>query len=164
MFFNYCNVCVFCESMVRRKKYWYHRWREQHPLLQMYLTREQYNMVKSIADSQNRAMKDVVLDAINRLVDFEKWKREYELRIGELSRELRGKESEVSMLKAKIDMFKKVLETVYSCVNQRTRRKELCESVCIDVKDFSYTCGMNTYTYDGLVLDVNVNCLKKLGL
>jgi hypothetical protein len=119
-------------------------------------------MIKSIADSQNKTIKDVVLEAIDKLSDFEKWKREYEVRIGELSKELRDKDVMISQFKAKIDMFKKVLETVYSCVDKRTRRKELCESVCIDVKDFSYTCVMNTYTYDGLVLDVNVNCLKKL--
>jgi len=162
MFFNYCNVCVFCESMVRRKKYWYHRWREQHPLLQMYLSKEQYELIKKLADSQNKTMKDVVLDAINKLSDFEKWKREYELRIAELSMELRGKESEVSMLKAKVDELRKILEAVYSCVNQRTRRKELCRSVCINVEDFTYTCGVYTYTYDRLKLDVDVNCLKKL--
>jgi hydroxyethylthiazole kinase-like sugar kinase family protein len=127
----------------------------------MYLTREQYNMIKSIADSQNRAMKDVVLDAINRLVDFEKWKREYELRIGELSRELRGKESEVSMLKSKVDTLKKIVDSIYDCV--KTRKEDLCKSVCIDVKNFVHYWNMHTITFDRLVLDVNVNCLKKLG-
>jgi hypothetical protein len=148
--------------MVRRKKYWYHRWREQHPLIQLYVTKEQYNMIKSIADSQNKTIKELVLDAINRLVDFEKWKREYELRIAELSKELRDKESDVLGLKNKIDMLKKLIADIYSCVDQRTRREDLCRSVCIDVKDFRYTYGVYTYTYDKLVLDVDKNCLKNV--
>jgi hypothetical protein len=146
--------------MVRRKKYWYHRWREQHPLLQLYLTKEQYNMIKNIADSQNKTMKDVVLEAIDKLSDFEKWKREYELRIAELSKELRGKESEVLQLKAKVDALKKIVDAVYECI----RRKKLCESVCIDVKDFNYSWGIHTIRFDKLVLEVNEACLKKLGL
>jgi len=148
--------------MVRVKKKYIRRWREQHPLIQLYVTKEQYNMVKSVADSQNKTIKELVLDAIDRLVDFEKWKREYEVRIAELSRELRGKESEVSMLKDRVDMLRKVLEAVYSCV--RTREKDLCESVCIDVKDFVHSWGMCEVTFDRLVLDVNEDCLKKLGL
>ena len=147
--------------MVKRRKY-YQRWREQHPLLQMYLTREQYNMIKKLAESQNKTMKDVVLEAINKLVDFEKWKREYELRIAELSKELRGRESEVSQLKSKVDALKKIVNGVYECIV--TRKREVCEGVCIDVKDFVHSWGMNTITFDRLVLDVNWNCLKKLGL
>jgi hypothetical protein len=148
--------------MVRRKKYWYHRWREQHPLIQLYVTKEQYEAIKKLAEAQNKTMKDVVLEAIDKLSDFEKWKREYELRIGELSKELRDKESMVSQLKAKVDALKKVVNGVYECIV--TRKREVCESVCIDVKDFRYSYGMHTITFDRLELDVNWNCLKKLGL
>jgi len=148
--------------MVRVKKKYIRRWREQHPLIQLYVTKEQYNMVKSIADSQNKTIKELVLEAIDRLVDFEKWKREYEVRIGELSKELRGRESEVSQLKAKVDALKKIVNGVYECIV--TRKKELCEGVCIDVKDFVHYWGTHTITFDRLVLDVNWNCLKKLGL
>jgi predicted RNase H-like nuclease (RuvC/YqgF family) len=147
--------------MVKRKKY-YQRWREQHPLLQMYLDREQYNMIKKLAMESNKTMKDVVLDAINRLVDFEKWKREYELRIAELSRELKSNESMVSQLKAKVDTLKKIVNGVYECIV--ARKREVCEGVCIDVKDFVHYWGMHTITFDRLVLEVNWNCLKKLGL
>jgi len=155
---GFLGVC-----MVRVKRKYIRRWREQHPLIQLYVTKEQYNMIKSIADSQNKTIKELVLNAIDRLVDFEKWKREYEVRIAELSRELRGKESEVSMLKDKVDMLRKVLEAVYSCVRTR-EKKELCKSVCIDVKDFTHSWGMYTVTFDRLVLEVNEDCLKKLGL
>jgi hypothetical protein len=154
---GFLGVC-----MVRVKKKYIRRWREQHPLIQLYVTKEQYNMVKSVADSQNKTIKELVLEAIDKLSDFEKWKREYEVRIGELSKELKSKESEVSMLKAKVDALKKVVNGVYECIV--TRKRELCESVCIDVKDFRYSYGMHTITFDRLELDVNWNCLKKLGL
>jgi len=148
--------------MVRVKKKYIRRWREQHPLLQMYLTKEQYEVIKKLAMESNKTMKDVVLEAIDRLVDFEKWKREYEVRIGELSRELKSKEAMVSQLKDKVDALKKVVDGVYECIV--TRKRELCESVCIDVKDFRYSYGMHTITFDRLDLGVNWNCLKKLGL
>ena len=153
---------VSCGSMVRVKKKYIRRWREQHPLLQMYLTKEQYEVIKKLAMESNKTMKDVVLEAIDRLVDFEKWKREYEVRIGELSRELKSKEAMVSQLKDKVDALKKVVDGVYECIV--TRKRELCESVCIDVKDFRYSYGMHTITFDRLDLGVNWNCLKKLGL
>jgi hypothetical protein len=157
--------------MVRKKKYWYHRWREQHPLLQMYLTKEQYNMVKSIADSQNKAMKDVVLEAINKLTEFEKWKREYELRIAELSKELRDKESEVLGLrrkeeeyKARLDKVLGILNNIYTCISKKSRDLRLCKSVCIDVKKFCASLHDYRICYDNVDLDVDNDCLKKLGL
>jgi hypothetical protein len=148
--------------MVRRKKYWYHRWREQHPLLQMYLTKEQYNMIKSIADSQNKTMKDVVLDAINKLSDFEKWKREYELRIAELSKELRDKESEVLGLRRKVDKVLGILNNIYTCISKKSRNLGLCKSVCIDVKKFCASLYDYRVCYDNVDLDVDGECLKKL--
>jgi len=157
MFLNYCNVCFSCESMVRRKKYWYHRWREQHPLLQLYLTKEQYNMIKSIADSQNKTMKDVVLEAIDKLSDFEKWKREYELRIAELSKELRNKENMISQFKELLNK----LNNIYLCLKNPWKYDTLCKDVCIKVRSASAT-GYSGFL--NLVIGVDEDCLKKLGL
>jgi hypothetical protein len=148
--------------MVRKRYSYIRRWRKEHPLLQMYLNKEQYELIKKLAMESNKTMKDVVLEAINRLVDFEKWKREYELRIAELSRELRGRESEVSMLKSKVDALKKIVNGVYDCI--ASRKREVCRSVCVDVKDFVYSHGMYSIKYNDIVLDVDWNCFKKLGL
>jgi hypothetical protein len=148
--------------MVRRKKYWYHRWREQHPLIQLYVTKEQYNMVKSIADSQNKTIKELILEAIDRLVDFEKWKREYELRIGELSKELRDKDVVISQFNDRIKELLNKLSYIYLCLRDPWKYYEtVCREVCIKLKGASYTA----YTgFLSLVIGIDEDCLKKLGL
>jgi hypothetical protein len=147
--------------MVRRKKYWYHRWREQHPLLQMYLTKEQYNMVKSIADSQNKAMKDVVLEAINKLTEFEKWKREYELRIAELSKELKDKDRVIDDFSKRVKELLDKLNYIYLCLMNPWKHNTLCKEVCIKLKSASATGYID---FLDLVIGVDEDCLKKLGL
>lgn len=155
---------VSCESMakVKRKRY-YQRWREQHPLFQMYLTKEQYEAIKKLADSQNKTMKDVVLEAIKGLVDFEKIRREYEIRVGELSKELSDKEAMVSQLKARVDALKKILNGVYDCII--TKKREVCESVCIDVHEVGYELNPSmygAYMSAKVTFDVDTYCLKRL--
>ena len=146
---------------MRRKKYWYHRWREQHPLLQMYLTREQYNMIKSVADSQNKTIKELVLDAINRLVDFEKWKREYELRIAELSKELRDKDVMISQFNDRVKELLNKLNYIYLCLKNPWKHDALCKEVCIKLRGASVT---NYIDFINLIISVDEDCLKKLGL
>ena len=108
-------------------------------------------------------MKDVVLEAIKGLVDFEKIRREYEIRVGELSKELSDKEAMVSQLKARVDALKKILNGVYDCII--TKKREVCESVCIDVHEISYELNPSmygAYMSAKVTFDVDTYCLKRL--
>jgi len=51
---------------VRKEKY-YKRWRREHPELRMYLSRDEYEFLKGLADSSGRSLKDIVLDAVRSL-------------------------------------------------------------------------------------------------
>jgi len=55
--------------MVRRvrKERYYQRWRREHPELRLYLSRDEYNFIKSLADREGVSMKEVVLNAVKGL-------------------------------------------------------------------------------------------------
>ena len=50
----------------RRKKRetYYDRWRREHPRIQLYLSREEYEWLKKLADEKGMSMKELILEAI----------------------------------------------------------------------------------------------------
>jgi len=156
---------VSCESMAKAKrKRYYQRWREQHPLFQMYLTKEQYEAIKKLADSQNKTMKEVVLEAISKVVDFEKLRREYESKINVLKKDY---ESKVNALKreyeAKLDLLKEFIKTIYSCIEYG--RVDVCSSVCINVSELGYSRTSMYANSSVKMFSVDRACLwSKLGV
>jgi len=59
---------AYSVSMVRkRKETYYERWRKEHPELRIYLTKEEYNFIKSLAEKEGTSMKEVVLGAFKGL-------------------------------------------------------------------------------------------------
>ena len=50
---------------------YYKRWRREHPRLQVYLSREEYEWLRGVAEARGASMKEVVLEAIRRLRSYE---------------------------------------------------------------------------------------------
>jgi len=48
----------------RRKETYYQKWRREHPRLQLYLSRDEYELLKRIAEDKNVSMKELILNAI----------------------------------------------------------------------------------------------------
>lgn len=69
----------------RKKEKYIHRWLREHPQVRLYLTREEYEWLKSIADEKKTSMKNILLEALRnvKLTDEEYrqayWKGGYDI-------------------------------------------------------------------------------------
>jgi len=128
----------------RRKLTYLQRWRREHPLLQVYLSVEQYKMVKGLADSRKMSIKDLVVDAIQKYEEYDKLVK----RINELSKELEGFSS-----------FRNVLLRFIRCVVNRIE----CSDVCVNRKVQMANVGGYTVSY--YIPSVDIKCLsEKFGI
>jgi len=109
----------------RRKETYYERWRREHPELRLYLSQDEYNALKSLADKEGVSIKELVLKAIKEniisgpelAVRFVKlYVDSYEkLSFGKIVRKVVGKvEKDSPLLKS----FKELEKTLKNCMDK----------------------------------------------
>ncbi|RLE63474.1 MAG: hypothetical protein DRJ47_09405, partial [Thermoprotei archaeon] len=74
MSFSTFRVSIGVNVASSKRETYYQRWRREHPRLQIYLSKEEYEWLKERADAKGVSMKDLVLEAIKceRSVELEK--------------------------------------------------------------------------------------------
>ncbi|MCQ5341412.1 MAG: hypothetical protein NO483_06920 [Candidatus Methanomethylicia archaeon] len=58
----------------KKKERYIDKWRKEHPRVQFYLSKEEYNTIKKIAEEKGITIKDLILESIKgKVKDFKEW-------------------------------------------------------------------------------------------
>jgi len=147
--------------MPRQKKLNYRqRWLQQHKVVTLYLSTEEFNALKTLADKGGLSYRELIMNAINdikKLYDslsqsilkrhaeeIERIRKEYEDKITELKAEYEVKVEEIKReYQAKIRVYRRRIEEL------QAKAKELANSSAKEAYDKGYKDGYQKGFQDG---------------
>ena len=165
----------FDVGMPRQKKLNYiQRWRMNHKPVMIYLSLEEFNALKALADSSGLSYRELIMnavkdirklyDALNQSIlkhhveEMERIKREYEDKITELKAEYEVKVEDIKReYQARVKVYRKKIEELEAKV------KELVNSSAKEAYDKGYKDGYQKGYADGKHDGYRVGLTKCLG-
>jgi DNA mismatch repair ATPase MutS len=151
----------FVVGMPRQKKLNYiQRWRMNHKPVMIYLSLEEFNALKTLADSSGLSYRELIMNAVkdikklydtlsqsilkHHVEEIERIKREYENKITELKAEYEVKVEEIRReYQARVKVYRKKIEEL------QAKAKELTSSSAKEAYDKGYRDGYQKGYQDG---------------